>query len=74
VNKIPVAAVYAAMLMGAPAGAQQTPAATGTATSNPLDAGPSMESSARAAVFLSSRVAAWSAQWAAPAERDRRTR
>jgi uncharacterized protein GlcG (DUF336 family) len=39
VNKIPVAAVYAAMLIGAPAGAQQTPAATGTATSNPLDVG-----------------------------------
>jgi uncharacterized protein GlcG (DUF336 family) len=40
VNKIPVAAVYAAMLMGAPAGAQQTPATTGTAAANPLDVVP----------------------------------
>ena len=39
-NKIPVAAVYAAMLVGAPASAQQTPATTGTAASNPLDVVP----------------------------------
>jgi glc operon protein GlcG len=40
VNKIPVAAVYAAMLVGAPASAQQAPATTGTAASNALDVVP----------------------------------